>query len=340
VFGTPNGEDVRFAKQIADLSGHPHHFFELEPDFLSRCAGKGVWLTDGMMLSNVFNVLSPLPHVRECASVVFTGDCGDWILGGGSSVKKEFVDASDEDLAQRRYDHYYNHGLIPEEKHSSFFSESYYRRIQGYSVASYYTQCEKVKVPGSVNRAVYFALRNEALRTSGYGISLLRSQLLPRMPFYDHDLVEFALQVPPVLRRDRRIEIQVIKRLVPDLVRVPWQYSGLPADDPVYRVQIQRGLYRVRQRLSRLSNGLIPWPYDKEIVPMELWLRTTLQSWVKGLLLARRTLDRGYFREDAVRRIIDRHMAGQGDYSYSIGALITFELWNRLFVDGESLVEL
>ena len=335
-FGTPNGEDVRSARQIADLIGNPHYFVELTPDFLPRCAAKGVWLTEGMMLSNVFYVLSPLPQVRESVNVIFTGDCGDWILGGASPAKKKFANLSDDVLMQRHYDHYYNRGLIPEGEHSRFFSEHYYRKIQGKSVESFREHYRKVTVPGSTNKAVYFALRHEALRTSGYGIALLRSQLLPRMPYYDNDLVDFALQVPPALRRDRHIQIQVIKRLAPDLVRVPWQYSGLPADAGPRRVRVKRGLYRMHQRLSRRSNGLIPWPYDKEIAPMELWLRTTLRRWAEDLLLNRRALDRGYFREEAVRRILNQHMAGRGDYSYPIGALITFELWNRLFIDGDA----
>lgn len=340
VFGTPNGEDARYARQVADLIGNPHHFIELKPDYPKRWAAKGVWLTDGMMLSNVFYVLSPLPKVRELVNVIFTGDCGDWILGGGTPTEKQFANLSDEAVIQRRYDEYYNKGLIPEQQHSHFFSEQYYRRIGSRSVNSFREHFKKARVPGSTNKTVYFALRHEALRTSGYGITLLRSQLLPRMPYYDNDLVDFALRVPPELRRDRHIQIQALKRLAPDLVRVPQQYSGLPADAAPYRVRIHRGLYRLHQRLSLLSHGFIPWPYDKELAPMELWYRTTLRSWVEDLLLDRRTLDRGYFREEAVRRILDQKMPGPRDHSYHIGALITFELWNRLFIDGEPVDEI
>jgi asparagine synthase (glutamine-hydrolysing) len=339
VFGTPHGEDVLAAQQIADLIGNPHYFVELKPDFLRQYAAQGVWLTDGMMLSNVFNVLSPLPQVRSVVKLIFTGDCGEWILGGGTPVEKELTDVSGERAMQLRYDHYYDKNLIPEEEHSAFFSTSYYRRIQGKSVESFREHYKKAQVPGSINKAVYFALRHEALRTSGYGIALLRSQLLPRIPFYDNDLLDLALQIPPELRRNRHIQIQLIKRLASDLVRVPWQYSGLPADAALYQVRIRRGLYQAHQKLRRFSHGVIPWPYHKEITPMELWLRTTLQSWVKDLLLDRRTLSRGYFNEEAVRQILDQHMTGCRDYSYRIGALITFEIWNRLFIDGDGVAD-
>lgn len=339
VFGTPHGEDVRAAQQIADLIGNPHYLVELKPDFLKHYATKGVWLTDGMMLSHVFNVLSPLPQVHNLVNIIFTGDCGDWILGGVTPVKQRFANLSDKVLAQRHYETYYDKGLIPEEEHSRFFSEHYYSKIQGKSVESFREHYRKVKVSGSTNKAVYFALRHEALRTSGYGLCLLRSQLLPRIPFYDNDLLDLALQIPPELRRNRHIQIQLIKRLASDLVRVPWQYSGLSPEAAPYQVRIRRAQYQAHQRLSRLSHGIIPWPYDKEIVPMELWLRTTLQSWVQGLLLDRRTLSRGYFNEEAVRQILDQHMTGCRDYSYRIGALITFEIWNRLFIDGDGVAD-
>ena len=45
----------------------------------------------------------------------------------------------------------------------------------------------------------------------------------PRLPFYDPRLVDFFLGVPTDFVAGRRLEIDAIKRLAPDLARVPWQ---------------------------------------------------------------------------------------------------------------------
>jgi asparagine synthase (glutamine-hydrolysing) len=46
---------------------------------------------------------------------------------------------------------------------------------------------------------------------------------------------------------------------------------------------------------------------------------------------------RGYYDQGGMRQLIDEHMNGKRDHSLQFGLLATFELWNRLFIDGEKL---
>ena len=54
-----------------------------------------------------------------------------------------------------------------------------------------------------------------------------------------------------------------------------------------------------------------------------------------GILLEPRTLARGQLREDAVRKLVDDTLSGRARYTKPLGALLTFELFQRQFVDGE-----
>jgi asparagine synthase (glutamine-hydrolysing) len=56
---------------------------------------------------------------------------------------------------------------------------------------------------------------------------------------------------------------------------------------------------------------------------------------IRGLLHDKRTVQRGYFRPDAVARILDEHESGRENHRLLIWSLLCFEWWNRLFVDGE-----
>jgi asparagine synthase (glutamine-hydrolysing) len=60
-----------------------------------------------------------------------------------------------------------------------------------------------------------------------------------------------------------------------------------------------------------------------------------LRDWLEDTLLDKRALDRGYFNEAFLRHMIAEHMSGRRNYAIQFGLLLTFELWNRLFIEDE-----
>jgi asparagine synthase (glutamine-hydrolysing) len=69
--------------------------------------------------------------------------------------------------------------------------------------------------------------------------------------------------------------------------------------------------------------------------PDESWYRGPTMNQIRELLLDARTLERGYFRPEAIRRVLDEHGEGRSNNRLLIWSLLSFEWWNRLFVDGE-----
>jgi hypothetical protein len=43
---------------------------------------------------------------------------------------------------------------------------------------------------------------------------------------------------------------------------------------------------------------------------------------------------RPYFNQKYIKEILDLHMSGKKNYSDLIGRLMTFEFWNRIFIDN------
>jgi asparagine synthase (glutamine-hydrolysing) len=68
-------------------------------------------------------------------------------------------------------------------------------------------------------------------------------------------------------------------------------------------------------------------------VPIAVWFRGPLFERVRDILLDERTLSRGYFRPEYLRRTLVRHRAGAEDMSRRIFSLLTLELWHRKYVD-------
>jgi asparagine synthase (glutamine-hydrolysing) len=68
-------------------------------------------------------------------------------------------------------------------------------------------------------------------------------------------------------------------------------------------------------------------------IPINQWLRRELKPLVHELLLGRRSIERGYFRADVLRRLVDEHERGQREWQYHLWNLLALELWHREVVD-------
>ncbi|MFQ5510884.1 MAG: asparagine synthase (glutamine-hydrolyzing) [Candidatus Krumholzibacteriia bacterium] len=66
--------------------------------------------------------------------------------------------------------------------------------------------------------------------------------------------------------------------------------------------------------------------------PMDRWLRGELTDYLRDTLLATGTECHQYFDRRAIAGMIDEHSAGARDYQRQLFALLTFELWHRIFV--------
>lgn len=91
-------------------------------------------------------------------------------------------------------------------------------------------------------------------------------------------------------------------------------------------------------------DALRPWLPDHILdrekmgfgVPIGDWFRGPLKDLPGDILLDPRSTERGYFRQDRVRSIVERHLSGTEDNTRKLWALIQLELWQRTYVDAET----
>ncbi|MEJ5349169.1 MAG: asparagine synthase-related protein [Desulfosoma sp.] len=122
-------------------------------------------------------------------------------------------------------------------------------------------------------------------------------------PFHDRDLVEFVAALPEELKINGNERKVIMRRAFGSL---------LP----------ERTLIKPKQGFA---------------MPIGEWLMHRLSSYVRDVLLDRRTLQRGYFNPGFVHKMVEAFLAGQTDYASGSEAtmisLLTLELWHRQFVD-------
>jgi len=120
-----------------------------------------------------------------------------------------------------------------------------------------------------------------------------------RVPLLDLDLIEFASKIPAEMKQTGSEGKSIFKEAM----------QGVLPHDVIYRPKSGFG------------------------APLRRWLRQELRSRVDDTLDPVVLRRRGFFDPSAVRVLIDDDRQGRIDGSYTIFALMCFELWCRRFID-------
>jgi asparagine synthase (glutamine-hydrolysing) len=123
-----------------------------------------------------------------------------------------------------------------------------------------------------------------------------------RVPFLDHPLVEFAASMPDRMKLRGTTTKWVLRQAMQDL---------LPPEI-----------------LSRKKMG---FP-----VPIGAWFRGTWRSVVDEFVLGERAMRRGLFQPAELLGIVTAHTLEGENHSERLWALVTLEIWQRIFLDGEA----
>jgi asparagine synthase (glutamine-hydrolysing) len=71
-----------------------------------------------------------------------------------------------------------------------------------------------------------------------------------------------------------------------------------------------------------------PWAY---------WLAGPQLESLEQMLLSPRSVDRGHFNADVVKRLFAEHRAGRRDHGNRIWRLLNLELWERVCIEGDAI---
>jgi asparagine synthase (glutamine-hydrolysing) len=129
-------------------------------------------------------------------------------------------------------------------------------------------------------------------------MSMLNS-LEVRVPILDHEVVEWATSLPSEWKLRGRTQKYILRKLA--------ERVGVP-----------------REVLNRPKQGFA--------LPLVHWMRNELRD-VLMILVEPRTLQRGYFDANGIRKLMNDHLQGRRELSARIWRLLIFELWHRNFLE-------
>ena len=114
-----------------------------------------------------------------------------------------------------------------------------------------------------------------------------------RVPFLDHNIVEFVMTLPMKLK----LHNGQSKRLLREVL-----YCYLPKE-------------------------LIDRPKMGFSIPIGRWLRGSLQDWASSLINENRLRSEGYLRSEQVLKMWDDHVKGRGGWDHQLWNILMFQAW-------------
>jgi asparagine synthase (glutamine-hydrolysing) len=340
-YGEEEFSELRYARQVAEHIGSKHHEVRLSRGEFFESLPRLIWHEDEPIVwPSSVSLYFVARLARERVTVVLTGEGSDETLAGYTRYAWTLMNA--------RMDKVYR-GLTPgffrrwvrEGIHSapigatlrrklehtflgrdgaswpSFYYDNFYSAFSGQEEAELLSEDARQFAGDAYAGSMQFWDKSSGdllhrllyadIKT--YLVELLMKQdqmsmaasIESRVPFLDHVLVEFTASIPAQHSIRGLAGKFILKSAVEDL---------LPRDI-VYR-----------QKMGFPT----PWAY---------WLAGSQLESLEKMLLEPRTLERGLYQPDALKRLFAEHRAGHRDHGNRIWRLLNLETWMRVCLDRD-----
>lgn len=284
----------------------------------------------GMSYPNYYISRLASKFVKVCLQ----GTGGDELFGGYPWRYYRVFDS----LSQTEFfDQYYGfwQRMVPDNEKCDLFTSSVYNQMDlqepRKTFERVFTFNDKLKYDrpeDHIQNSLYFEIKTflNGLLIVGDKLSMANG-LEERFPFLDNDLVELAQKIP--VRHKLGNLHNEIKKIDENLER----------KKNVYR-EYDDGKNVLRKAMSELiPEKIVDRKKQGFSAPDESWYRGENADYVKELLLDGDIASSEFINPDYTKRIIKEHIHQDKNHRLLIWSLMNFELWCRIFLNGEEVVK-
>ncbi|WP_353628718.1 asparagine synthase (glutamine-hydrolyzing) (plasmid) [Sulfitobacter sp. TCYB15] len=304
-FDDPRFDETRFARMAADRFGTDHQVQIMQADTVSLWP-RFIWHVDQPHGDVSFMPMDQVSALaKQDVKMVLTGDGGDELFAGYDKYADFFPGGGTGHLGDDWEDDFVRRaGLLQDDEpatlltgnlHAAFHDVDPYRALS--------RQIQRAGHQDSINRVLYAETTtllpgNNLVKPDRMAMA---NSLEVRSPFLDYRMAEFAFRMPGHLKLTGGETKAIYKSAMRDLL----------GDELTYRK---------KQMFT---------------VPVGEWFRQVLAHYCREILLDGRLGARGIVSEKTVTGMLQAHIAGEANYTRQLRALISLEIWFRLFIDRD-----
>ncbi|HXJ94145.1 MAG TPA: asparagine synthase (glutamine-hydrolyzing) [Terriglobia bacterium] len=326
--------EAPYARQVAERFGTDHHELILEPDVVETVQ------TLARTIEEPFGDSSMLPTyfisclARQHVTVALSGDGGDELFAGYERYRRCLRKGFDRipGWAGRLYREQV-HGRLP---------QNLYGRKLAYSASLSWEEryLEEVSFLPSFERDIPLLSEDfrRTLPRSSDPLDFMRDYLrkapaqdpLSRLLYLD---TKTYLAGDILTKVDRMSMLTSLEVRVPILDHVFLEWVTALRPDWKMRGESQKYIFRKLAERVGVPREVLDRPKQGFALPLLHWIREELKDLILTTLLEPRTLQRGFFNEAGVRKMLDEHFRGRTSHWSRIWRLLMFELWHRDFLE-------
>lgn len=187
-------------------------------------------------------------------------------------------------------------GLLPES----------YLQPDSFNVIRFFNETIDGDCPGQdvLTRMTYneFKLRLPELLLMRVDKIAMSVSIEARVPFLDHHLVDFAVDIPMADKVHGNVPKYLLKKAV----------EGIIPDEIIYRKKMGFG------------------------APMSQWMRGEFGNYIEAAIMGSRLLQRGWFDRSFIAELINAHRSGRRDTSLYIWTLYNLTAWYDYWIEGHA----
>ncbi|MBW2991625.1 asparagine synthase (glutamine-hydrolyzing) [Candidatus Woesearchaeota archaeon] len=314
--------ELEYAKKVAEIFNTNHKEFVLKPAKFDLFPRLVYYLDEPFADPSIIPTFMVSNIAARHVKVILTGDGGDELFAGYDRYQKGRIEGIYSKLPgiirdpvtsvfrkNERINRILTLGNIQDDEYRFFETNSLFtaeerHRLLNNPIQNPISIFHKSNAASLLDKQLYadmkFLLPNQFLKK--VDTASMANSLEARVPFLDHEFVEFAVSVPP----NKKLNLLETKHILKKTVS-----SFVPKEV----------LYRKKQGFS---------------VPVGEWFRGELKDKVYDLILGERTKSRNYFDFKYIEKLWNQHQTNKFNHEKKLFPLVAFELWNRIFVDEET----
>jgi asparagine synthase (glutamine-hydrolysing) len=329
--------ELPYARQVAERFATDHHEFVVEPSTVEILPALARVYDEPFADSSAIPTYYLAQLTRQFVTVALNGDGGDELLGGYPRYRFDDTERLLSSIASDRTRERLRGWLarIPRalpgigrlrsslEPLLTPLSRTYLRRI------CYFSPEEKAAL--YTDEFLDTVRRHDSLAVlDGWFDQARASDLLDRLLAVD---TRSYLPDDLLVKVDRATMAHGLEARSPLLDHRLMEFAAaLPVDQ---KVREGEGKYLLKSAMREL----LPEPVTARekmgfAVPLDRWYRSECRDFVRDTLLSARSLQRGYFKPERIRELLDREQGGASAYGARVHALLMLELWHREYMDG------
>lgn len=303
--GFPNtsvANELSDANRVAKQFNADHHPLELDLNTLFAYSPLATWAADELMCDYAtLPTLKLAEQARESVKVVFSGEGGDEVFAGYGRYRPSPWRRARNFITGAKPAHFRGRGVFRGNTRDQVMGDELQKQLQHWrepfeqkwrECPSRWTNLQRMQLVDMQTWLADDLLTKVDRMLMAFGVE-------GRVPYLDHRIVQFGLNLPDRLKNNRRTGKLFLKQ---------WATRHLPSEH----------LYTPKRGFS---------------VPVSDWLNRHRVGRLEGLLARNRGIAE-WFNPTGVRELL-RAYRGGGRGAQFLWVLVQFAMWHTLFIEGD-----